>query len=251
MSRSAPHALAAAAARNGLLTAAEVVDLARAARAGDAKARERLILGNIPLVIALATPSASLGRARGLDLDDLLQEGLAGLIRAVDKFDPEAGFKLSTYASYWIRQFISRALDERGGAVHVPAWASTLARRVDREPSLAPRLTAKHRACVADARRAARVRGAGDVGGGVDSLGDLRCREDAPGAESERAEWAAHLLDGLDDREREVISGRFALGGRGRETLAGLGERLGYTREHIRKIQDKALAKMRERAEVA
>lgn len=112
-----------------LLTAEEEIALTRKARIGDAKARQRLIESNMRLVINIARSY----RSRLIPLEDLIQEGAIGLMHAVERYDPDKGFRLSTYATHWIRQAIGRAIDNKAKAIRVPAHVSQSLRRIEKE----------------------------------------------------------------------------------------------------------------------
>lgn len=112
-----------------LLTAEEEVWLTRAAQSGDQRARQRLIESNMRLVINIAKSY----RNRTMPMEDLIQEGAIGLIQAIERFDPERGFRLSTYATHWVRQAISRAIDNKSKAIRLPAHISQTLRRMERE----------------------------------------------------------------------------------------------------------------------
>lgn len=112
-----------------LLTAEEEIVLTRAARKGDAGAKERLIQANMRLVINIAKAY----RNRGLPFEDLIQEGALGLIHAVERFDPNKGFRFSTYATHWVRQALSRAIDNKSKTIRLPAYVAQSIRRIERE----------------------------------------------------------------------------------------------------------------------
>jgi RNA polymerase primary sigma factor len=248
-----------------LLTAAEEVSLARTYRAdpnspaGQA-ARQKLILSNLRLVMSIAARY----RNRGLPVGDLVQEGNLGLFRAVDRFDPERGFRFSTYAIWWIRQAITRAIAERGRVVRLPVHVGDLLARISRttaslqqqlgrEPT--PEEIAKalgvDPADVADALarsgEPASLEAAITESGG--SIADL-VADDAPSVEEsveederrEELEWA---LADLEPRERFVLTRRFGLDGTRPGTFAEIGQTLGLSKERARQIQEEAFRKIR------
>jgi RNA polymerase nonessential primary-like sigma factor len=256
--------------RAPLLTPQEEFDTATKARAGDFPARQLMIERNLRLVVSIA--KNYLGR--GLPMTDLIEEGNLGLMHAIGKFEPERGFRFSTYSSWWIRQSIERAIMHQARLVRLPV-------HVVRELN--------H---VVKARRALEADGLhGDgtdkpvrvedialrVGRPVQEVSDLLKFAELPASldapidrensesmiDSVADEGASdplsttlnheidvllqHGLDELNDREREVLSGRYGLRDREPETLEVLAERLGLTRERIRQIQQEALVKLKRR----
>lgn len=243
-----------------LLDAGTEWALARAARAGDAEARQRLIEANLRLVVAVAKDHAG----RGLSLADLIAEGNLGLIRAVEHFDPARGFRFSTYAVWWIRQAIERALLDHGRLVRLPGSvvrALTAVLRVERElaryggptPTLEAIAAAAGRpvAEVAELLRLnERIAELDDpeIASGLatawpeDEGDDERERLLAEGAASERlADWLARL----PARQREVVARRYGLDGHAMQSLAEVAAALGISRERVRQIQQEALIRLR------
>jgi RNA polymerase primary sigma factor len=244
-----------------LLTAAEEVELAKRIERGDSEAKERMINSNLRLVISIAK------RYQGHDLPllDLIQEGIIGLIRAVEKFDWRRGFKFSTYATWWIRQAVQRGVANKSRTIRIPVHISEREqklRRADRD--LRARLgrdptdeeVAKEAKLPLDqmheVRRAARAVTSLDrpVGEGDASYGDLVASEHAPPPEEEvritlGTEALHRALEELPDRERDVLKLRYGLNGDvDPASLEEIGRRLGITRERVRQIEADALAKL-------
>jgi RNA polymerase nonessential primary-like sigma factor len=245
-----------------LLDADEERSVARAARAGDAQARQRLIEANLRLVVAAARGYSG----RGLALADLIAEGNLGLLRAVSRFDPERGFRFSTYATWWIRQAIEQALLDQGRIVRLPesvVRALSAVLRVERELARhggpAPTLEAIAAAAglpvaeVADLFRLnERVAELDDpaIASGLAAApawpeevdDDERQRLIAEGAASERlAGWLGRLAP----RQREVLARRYGIDGHAMQSLAEVASALGVSRERVRQIQQEALVRLR------
>ena len=243
-----------------LLTADQERELAAAVARGDADARDRLVESNLRLVFTVAR--SYLGH--GLEMDDLVGEGNLGLIRAAQDFRGEFGTRFSTYAGHWIKEAIRNALTNRAATIRLPAhmvklltnWSRaerTLGRELGREPTadevaVTLGLTDSQRGHVEHALRARRMHQERPEG---DGLGEYAgATMDRPGAEIERAESVrglrARMEERLDDRERELVALRFGLGGGDPLTLKEAGERLGVTREWARKLEIRAIAKLRD-----
>jgi RNA polymerase primary sigma factor len=242
------------------LTTPERDALTGAVRAGEA-ARARFIAANLRLVVSIAKRY----QGGGLALGDLVQEGNLGLMRAVDKFDPERGFKFSTYATWWIRQAVTRALADKGRTIRVPAHiveAITSLRRTtasltaslgrapeDAEVAAAAGITLARlhelRTATADLRSLATPVGDGD-GMLEDLVADEQAESpfEAAAAGLERAALS-EVLGRLTDRERQVLRSRFGLAGGQPRTLEDVGRDFDLTRERIRQIEAKALTKLR------
>jgi RNA polymerase sigma factor (sigma-70 family) len=233
----------------------------RVAVAAGEDARRRFIAANLRLVVSIAKRY----QRSDLALADLVQEGNLGLIRAVDKFDPERGFKFSTYATWWIRQSVSRAIADKGRAIRVPAHvvdALAALRRTTTELTAslgrAPDDTELLRACGLTATRLEELRGAmlelrslaAPLGEGDASLEDVLADTeaisplDAAVAGAERSALR-QVLARLTDRERAVLDARFGLAGGPPRTLEDVGRDFDLTRERIRQIEAKALTKLR------
>jgi RNA polymerase primary sigma factor len=246
--------------RHPLLTAEEEVELAKRIERGDLEAKERMINANLRLVISVARKY----QGQGLPLGDLIQEGMLGLIRAVEKFDWRKGFKFSTYGTLWIRQAIGRGLANSGRTVRLPVHIVARARKIsDAERKLAVELgrqpTEEEIAAhvdipldeVADIRRADRGPTSLDQGVGEDgetALGDL-IAGDGPSVEEEVAsdldsERLREAVDTLPESERNVITLRFGLDREEPQALRETGRRLGLSSERVRQLEDRALRRL-------
>lgn len=244
-----------------LLTAEEERELGRRVRSGDAEARDRMIRANLRLVVAIAKPYSN----RGLALADLISEGNVGLSRAVEKFDPEAGVRFSTYGAWWIKQAIRRALVNTARTVRVPSYMvemiarlKTVSVRLEREFEREPTFDEIAHAMGVDEegfdllRRAIRASRGGRAAvslesmlGESDSLEDLRATapDEQLSADHEQARLQ-QLLASLDPREAEVLRLRFGIDVEAPLTLREIGERLGVSRERVRQLETRALRKL-------
>jgi RNA polymerase primary sigma factor len=245
-----------------LLDAREEKDLSRRAREGDMMARRRLIECNLRLVISIAKKY----RGRGVLFEDLIQEGNAGLIRAVEKFDPEMGNRFSTYATWWIRQAVTRAVADSARTVRLPAHVVDALYRLRRaenslslelgrdatEEELADRLDVKPQ----EARRLREVgqpissihakMGSEDGSEMGELLPDERSGEDY--ARVEVGLWEMTLVEAvrsLPEREAKVIQMRHGLDGSQTRTLREVSEELGISQERARQVEMKALRTIR------
>ena len=248
-----------------LLTAAEEQSLGRRALAGDESARQRMIESNLRLVVRIARRYIN----RGLPFLDLIEEGNLGLIHAVGKFDPERGFRFSTYATWWIRQAIERAIMNQSGAVRLPVHvlkdinqcaraARLLAQRLKRAPN--NRELARYLGRdVDEVRRLERLKDRvvlgsvspdPNVASAVDRLFSRSDGEPPKVAQRDIVhDIVEHWLAELSLRQLAVIERRFGLHGKRRMTLTAIGAEMGVTRERIRQIQVDALAELRSRLE--
>ena len=244
-----------------LLTADEEKKFARLAQGGDEAARHRMIESNLRLVVKIARRYIN----RGLPLLDLIEEGNLGLIHAVEKFDPERGFRFSTYATWWIRQTIERAIMNQSGSVRLPIHvikdintclraARSIRQQQEREPTTAE--IARHlERDAGDVERLMALHERVTLGSGsVDETGAgpvdrLRARRESEPPRCAQKEDVNDIVDRwvceLNEKQREVVERRFGLHGYRRETLERIGEEIGVTRERVRQIQLEALRNLR------
>jgi len=245
-----------------LLTAQEEVKFSRLAQRGDDSARKRMIESNLRLVVKIARRYTN----RGLAFLDLIEEGNLGLIRAVEKFDPERGFRFSTYATWWIRQTIERAIMNQTRTIRLPIHvikeintylraARSLAQKLDHEPSaeeiadllhkpiedvenmlgLNERITSTDNTILNDPSRTL-----------LDTIADEQAADPSDSISDEDIHVNIEdCLAQLSDKQREVVERRFGLHGYSVSTLEEVGEEIGVTRERVRQIQMDALKKLK------
>jgi len=249
-------------ARFPLLTIKEEVMLARKIKRGDAEARARMVRCNLRLVVKIARDYSTYG----LPLLDLISEGNIGLMKAVERFDPKKGGKLSTYAAWWIKQSIKRALANQSKTIRLPVHlvdkiakmrrvSNQMTEELGREPSddeLAEEIGLSPAKVAALRSAAIRPTSLDQPIGDDDSTSFSEIVSDADAQDpfevlrdKDLRDEVGDLLGNLDDRERRIINSRFGLDGQKPKTLEEVGVKFGVTRERIRQLQNIALSKLR------
>lgn len=254
--------------RASLLTHQEEIELAIRTRNGGsdgARAKHRLVECNMRLVVSIAKAY----RASGIPIEDLVQEGSIGLMTAAERFDPDRGFRFSTYATQWIRQAIGRAVDNKAKSIRLPAHVSESLRKVERaradlrrETGDDPTIEQLAERTGITVRKITALMNTTQEPISLDlpvgdeentSLGALLTDRNAPDPQNrlldvEVREAVAKILDSLDERERTVMRRRFGFDGEDGCVLAQIGEELNISRERVRQIEAQALRKLRQEA---
>lgn len=244
------------------MTAEEEIDLAKKIKKGDASAKKRMIQANLRLVVSIAKKYSYFG----VPLLDLIEEGNLGLMKAVTKYNPKKGFRFSTYAAWWIKQYILRAVANQGKTVRVPVYMMELAakwkkineklsQKLGRKPTTAE-IAKSMKVSVKKAEELDRVMtqptsleapiGEDDSGTVMDMIEDSKAASPTEDLSNYlRQEKVADLLKKMSKREHEILNMRFGLKDDTTHTLEEVAERFKITRERVRQIEESALRKMR------
>jgi RNA polymerase primary sigma factor len=246
-----------------LLTAKQEIELAKRIKKGDRRARQKMIKSNLRLVINIAKRYSYLG----VPMLDLIEEGNLGLMKAVEKFNPRKGYRFSTYAAWWIKQYITRAIANQGRTVRIPVYVVELLMRFKKiSVHLAHRLKRKPRISEIAKRMkmpVSRVRQLSKVANTVSSLNapidesgstefmDLIEDEKTSGEVGDLSNFLLHerirdLLEKMSPREKKILTLRFGLKDGVRHTLRETAKYFGITRERVRQIESVAMRKLRE-----
>lgn len=245
-----------------LLTAEEEIELAKKIKKGDTKARKRMIQSNLRLVVSIAKKYSYFG----VSLMDLIEEGNLGLMKAVTKFNPKKGFRFSTYAAWWIKQYILRAVANQGKTIRIPVYMMELAARWKK---VNERLSQKlgRRPTTSEIAKVMRISvkkagemdmlmmqptsleapvGEGDSGMVMDLIEDEKAASPTEAISKYlRKEKIANMLNRMKKRERQILSMRFGLNDQRPHTLEEVAKHFKITRERIRQIEEAALRKLR------